>query len=132
LDGEIIVVDNINDFIKSLEKQFTEWEVIETVAAGGIKELQTASFACFYCGKEIDRSKTDGDIICSSCGKEAFSCSICMKHISYNEETVKDPNCGNLFHRRHIIEWLKVQGTCPLCKKRINEKSLKIFTRSNK
>ena len=80
--------------------------------------------ACIYCQdefEEIDRSKV---AICKNCGKEAPSCSICKQSMFYGEDLVKEKNCGNIFHKNHIVMWIRSEKFCPICKERINENSL--------
>lgn len=51
-------------------------------------------------------------------------CSVCRKVIIAGKDTLVCPNCGALSHRSHILEWLKVKGTCPSCGKRLRGEQL--------
>ncbi|MHA1967961.1 MAG: hypothetical protein ACW964_09180 [Candidatus Hodarchaeales archaeon] len=47
-------------------------------------------------------------------------CIICRHTINRSESSVSCPNCNNLFHHSHLLEWLKVFGHCPICHQRIS------------
>jgi hypothetical protein len=47
-------------------------------------------------------------------------CVICRHKIRRSESTADCSNCGNSFHRTHLLEWLKVFGHCPICHQRIS------------
>ncbi len=82
---------------------------------------------CIYCQNEfdeIDRTKTT---LCQNCGKEAPSCPICKQSMFYGEDLVTEKNCGNVFHKDHIVMWIRSEKLCPVCKKRINESSLEPY-----
>lgn len=46
-------------------------------------------------------------------------CAICMEDFNLNEIAKKLP-CKHLFHEPCITEWLKLHGTCPVCRKNLN------------
>ena len=88
------------------------------------KEIQLAYLFCkneFY---NIDKTET---MICQNCGKEAPSCSICKQSMFHGENLVTEKNCGNVFHKDHIVMWIRSEKLCPVCKKRINEQSLEDY-----
>ena len=43
-------------------------------------------------------------------------CMLCRKKIKAGEVYLKCPYCQNIFHRTHLLEWIKVKATCPVCK----------------
>lgn len=45
-----------------------------------------------------------------------MECSICMEDFRLHEEAKKLP-CKHYFHEPCITEWLKLHGTCPVCRK---------------
>jgi len=90
--------------------------------------LEETGNLCIYCQTPIPTIEIEGQLVCPQCGKEVFSCSICRKNLYHGEEIVVEEKCGNLFHRRHIVEWIKIKGQCPMCQSRINEENLKTFT----
>ncbi len=83
---------------------------------------------CVYCQTEIT-SKSNEIEKCQNCEKVPPICSICMQNLYYNEDIVKEKNCNNIFHKRHIIAWIRSNDKCPICRERINEKSLKPFAK---
>lgn len=48
-----------------------------------------------------------------------IECAICMEDFRLNEEAKKLP-CKHCFHEQCIKEWLKLHGTCPVCRKNLN------------
>jgi len=46
-------------------------------------------------------------------------CAICMEDFKLGEEAKKLP-CKHYFHEPCILEWLKLHGTCPVCRKNLN------------
>ncbi|MFW9997454.1 MAG: hypothetical protein ACFFD4_35750 [Candidatus Odinarchaeota archaeon] len=48
------------------------------------------------------------------------TCHVCKREIKTEEELVNCPECIHPFHKAHLAEWVKVKGTCPVCKKHIN------------
>lgn len=48
-----------------------------------------------------------------------LECSICMEDFRLHEEAKKLP-CKHCFHEPCISEWLKLHGTCPVCRKNLN------------
>ncbi|KAJ2888131.1 hypothetical protein FB639_000844 [Coemansia asiatica] len=45
-------------------------------------------------------------------------CGICMEEYQTNEQVLELP-CGHFYHKECIDHWLRVNGTCPICRKRI-------------
>ncbi len=74
---------------------------------------------CPFCGKEISSSSDK----CSECGVTLDKCGVCNLVIG-NDESTKCPFCGQPAHTDHLLEWLKLKGTCPHCKHRLTEELL--------
>ncbi|MFX0050221.1 MAG: RING finger protein [Candidatus Hodarchaeota archaeon] len=53
-------------------------------------------------------------------------CVICRHTIQESEVRIICPFCQNVFHRGHLLEWLKVFNQCPMCHNRIT-----LFSNSN-
>jgi hypothetical protein len=69
--------------------------------------------SCPFCSETIP----SGMEKCPTCGEKAFKCPICMKPIEFGDEFVKCPHCNTLAHRSHLLEWIKIKGICPVCRK---------------
>jgi hypothetical protein len=51
--------------------------------------------------------------------KEKTSCSICMDNFKARDR-IRTLPCLHFFHKACIDEWLQRQGTCPICKSRVD------------
>lgn len=51
--------------------------------------------------------------------EKKVECAICMEDFNLHEEAKKLP-CKHYFHEPCISEWLKLHGTCPVCRKNLN------------
>lgn len=51
--------------------------------------------------------------------EKKIECAICMEDFRLHEEAKKLP-CKHCFHEPCIKEWLKLHGTCPVCRKHLN------------
>lgn len=49
--------------------------------------------------------------------KENQSCSVCLEDFSDKKDIVKTKECSHVFHKQCLHGWLKVQRTCPLCRR---------------
>jgi len=47
------------------------------------------------------------------------NCSVCRTKISDVTSLVRCPECGSPAHYPHLAEWLKIRGSCPVCRKKI-------------
>ncbi|NHJ84151.1 MAG: hypothetical protein FK734_01730 [Asgard group archaeon] len=47
------------------------------------------------------------------------NCSVCKRSIEKGDKYVSCPECGKPAHYAHLVEWVKVQGSCPICLKRL-------------
>jgi len=48
------------------------------------------------------------------------TCTICLKKIKPEDETINCPDCNTSFHFGHFAEWVRQKGTCPICKERVH------------
>jgi E3 ubiquitin-protein ligase RNF115/126 len=51
--------------------------------------------------------------------KNAAQCAICYEDFALNDQAKRLP-CRHHFHETCIGEWLKLHGTCPVCRKNLN------------
>ena len=57
---------------------------------------------------------------------ETETCSICLNP-ARKTRGIKDLRCGHRFHKKCINEWaVKGAGTCPMCRKPIDESKFKV------
>ena len=43
-------------------------------------------------------------------------CLICQEDINFCHEEISVLNCGHLFHKKCLKQWLDTNSTCPECK----------------
>lgn len=55
---------------------------------------------------------------------DPLDCPVCMEPL-IDEETVVEPNCRNVFHRSCLEQTRLALGTCPVCRARLQDTSLK-------
>ncbi len=53
-------------------------------------------------------------------------CMVCALPIKDEEknEKVYCPHCRNPAHENHLIEWIKLKGICPLCRKNLSQSDI--------
>ncbi len=49
--------------------------------------------------------------------KESVKCSVCGKGIQIFDEVLACPLCNSKAHSEHLVEWVKMRSSCPICKK---------------
>ncbi|MFX1465493.1 MAG: tetratricopeptide repeat protein [Promethearchaeota archaeon] len=69
--------------------------------------------SCPFCSETIP----SGIEKCPTCGEKAVKCPICTTPIEFGDEFVKCPHCNTMAHRSHLLEWIKIKGVCPVCRK---------------
>jgi hypothetical protein len=52
-------------------------------------------------------------------------CMVCNLAVYDGEEARWCRFCGGLAHRTHLLEWVHIKGTCPICKNRLEEDDLR-------
>jgi signal peptidase I len=82
---------------------------------------------CLFCKNKIEKTDDQDLGVCSSCGKTTPLCEICKDPMTSNQSLLQAEVCEHIYHEEHILEWLKIKGTCPVCKVEINEKTLKTW-----
>ncbi|OLS32983.1 MAG: Internalin-A precursor [Candidatus Heimdallarchaeota archaeon AB_125] len=114
LDGDIIVFE---------PKEDTQ-EVLGTYSSTQEKKKK---LLCMYCQGQLEEIKDEELFVCLDCGKNAPYCEVCKNIIVEGEEIAQTKLCNHIFHKNHILEWIKVKGECPTCKIQINSQSLQKF-----
>ncbi len=77
-------------------------------------------FRCIQCGTVI----TGGKGTCPNCGAAQQRCMVCHQFIGQEELYNRCPHCGQLAHRTHLLEWIKIKGICPYCKTKLRRKDI--------
>ncbi len=49
--------------------------------------------------------------------KESLKCSVCGKGIKIFDELMACPLCNSKAHSEHLVEWVNMRHSCPICKK---------------
>lgn len=70
---------------------------------------------CFSCGE----ARTNINEVCPNCGIDTVLCSVCKLPISFGSEPLECYHCQHVAHKEHLLEWVKVKGTCPICQKKL-------------
>lgn len=110
-------------FALSVKGEVVTFETSTNAKVTLISEEKERIF-CFYCDAELQENE-DGSAACLNCGEEMPHCEICKKIIVKGEKIVQIHECNHIFHKLHIVEWINAHGSCPICKTRINEESLR-------
>lgn len=63
-------------------------------------------------------------IICPHCGSTRPTCMVCHHPIEFDDSVLLCPHCQGQAHRIHILEYLKVKGSCPNCQADLDEYEL--------
>lgn len=50
----------------------------------------------------------------------SVQCSICFDEFKAAESNVRKLPCNHLFHQNCIFPWLRINGTCPVCRARLS------------
>ncbi len=76
---------------------------------------------CPQCGNPI----LEGQKNCGFCNQR-LTCSICRKSVvlMQREDIIQCPQCGNFFHRSHILESVKLKKSCPVCNVSLREREV--------
>ncbi|MHA1520501.1 MAG: hypothetical protein ACTSRK_09985 [Promethearchaeota archaeon] len=61
----------------------------------------------------FDRSKSTIKIN----SKESLKCSVCGKAVRIFDEILACPLCNSKAHSEHLLEWISMRHSCPICKK---------------
>ena len=62
---------------------------------------------------QIALKPTRGESVATHDMKE--NCIVCKRPIKAGDRIIGCPMCGKLAHYPHLLEWVKVQGSCPNC-----------------
>lgn len=43
-------------------------------------------------------------------------CMICKLELRINQEILECPLCGSLYHKEHLMKWIRINKKCPVCR----------------
>jgi hypothetical protein len=72
---------------------------------------------CPHCEATILAEAT----VCPHCGSPRPTCMVCLLPIEFADAVLVCPHCKGQAHRVHILEYLKVKGSCPNCQADLDE-----------
>ncbi|MBY9001153.1 MAG: hypothetical protein KGD64_09580, partial [Candidatus Heimdallarchaeota archaeon] len=84
---------------------------------------------CLFCESEfkIDIDQENRHANCPNCDEKIPICEICRSHLTLGEKIVQSSTCNHVYHKDHILEWIKIKSNCPVCKEPLVEKNLKPY-----
>ena len=127
--GEYLQLEQV--FIKKIKSKRELTTLVEEMRNKQlVLESEKRETNCIYCSSRIEIDIENSISHCPKCKEIIPICTICRGFLFDKDNILVEENCGNLFHRRHIIEWVNVQGNCPVCRTRVNEKSLKKYEKN--
>jgi rRNA maturation endonuclease Nob1 len=85
-----------------------------------VRRVRASRFQCISCGIQITEEKE----VCPECGAKQRRCTVCQTFVGQKERYLQCPYCKQIAHRSHILEWLKVKGICPYCKRKLQRRKL--------
>lgn len=50
---------------------------------------------------------------------------VCDLRLNSADEILHCPHCGNPAHKDHLLEWLHVKRSCPICGQHLDENELR-------
>ncbi len=62
--------------------------------------------------------------VCPHCGNPRPICMVCQLPIQYGDSVLICPHCKGQAHRVHLLEYLKVKGSCPNCQTDLDQHEL--------
>jgi hypothetical protein len=86
------------------------------------ERLAKRTLRCFSCGEE----RTNVNEPCSNCGVDTVQCSVCKLPISFGSDYLECSHCQNIAHKEHLLEWIKVKGTCPVCQQKLSAENFSV------
>ena len=81
-------------------------------------------YSCIFCNHEYDKRIFGAPTECQNCGKESPFCDICYEYIFSGKPVYQIQNCGHIFHKSDLLDYLENEEICPKCKQKISSVDL--------
>jgi hypothetical protein len=99
---------------------------LDTCNYCGAVVLIPESKFCWNCGTSLPLDSVAAAPSVTRTGRPLKKkCMVCGLRLVSADEIVHCPHCGNAAHKDHLLEWLHVNCSCPICRKQLNENELK-------
>ena len=85
--------------------------------------LPSRKMHCLSCGNLIKSAYEP----CSNCNEIPQRCTICQGLIKHGDNVLECPQCSNVAHNEHMLQWLKIKEECPICKSKVTLQTLKEY-----
>jgi rubrerythrin len=76
---------------------------------------EVSHYTCYYCGYPVEKDFK----LCPDCGEKVLRCEVCKLPVSFGDDIGFCPLCESKGHLSHLHEWVKTNGICPHCMKKI-------------
>jgi len=122
----------------SLEKQGSSYFKGKIVWIGNKKDDSEGTVFCVDKGnelKQISPTPENTESVVLDIKRQAIRvatasksrCAVCGKNIEIFDETAGCPLCDTKAHKDHLVDWVKMKHSCPVCKKSLNVSSTGII-----
>ncbi len=106
------VYDILGQSIKKISEHLYEKNIADF--------MTTEQISCPYC-KEFYPASSE---VCTNCGKAVAKCSICGQKLQHDVDMKACPFCKTVFHKDHLLAWIKMNRNCPNCLRSLFEEDL--------
>ena len=89
-------------------------------------EFEKTIYSCLFCDHEYKKRIYGGPTKCVNCGEESPFCDLCFNYIFSKHTVFQIQDCGHIFHKRELLDYLENKEICPKCRNQINSINLKI------
>lgn len=118
----------------SLEKQGSSYFKGKIVWIGNKKDDTEGTVFCVDKGnelKQISPTPENAESVILDIKRQSIRvatasksrCAVCGKNIEIFDETAGCPLCDTKAHKDHLVDWVKMKHSCPVCKKSLNVSS---------
>jgi E3 ubiquitin-protein ligase RNF115/126 len=98
--GDYAIGDNFQEVVDRLYRESSAVPATKPASAAAIEALDRVTLTA------ADVLEANGEMV---------SCAVCKDELAAGEIAVR-LRCKHLYHPECIIQWLKTQGSCPVCR----------------